>query len=306
MSASQQSARPPGGEAEDVARAIGWGADSEYGVLRDVLVGPPENFKWLPTSAISKATLQSDAKFDGELAQAQHRDLVSAYESAGVIVHRLEADPALPYQVFARDSSVMLPGGAVVMQLAQQWRRGEYAPVIDFYTSNEIPIRAMISAGSIEGGDVTIVEPGVLLIGNGEERTQTQAARQLAGWMEADGWEVRIEPIPGQFVHIDVLVSILAPKLAAVCIESASGGLTAWLRGRGFEILEVSTADAFNLGVNAISLGNERVISTAASVDLNAQLRGLGLHVYDLDLSMFTAGGGGAHCLAQALRREPG
>ena len=121
----------------------------------------------------------------------------------------------------------------------------------------------MITAGSLEGGDVTIVEPGVMLIGNGEERTQVQAARQLAGWMEAEGWEVRIEPIPGQFVHIDVLVSILAPKLAAVCVESASGGLVAWLRAKGFEILEVSTADAFKLGVNAISLGDERVLSTA-------------------------------------------
>ncbi len=117
---------------------------------------------------------------------------------------------------------------------------------------------------------------------------------------------MRIEPIPGQFVHIDVLVSILAPKLAAVCVDSASGGLTSWLRAKGFEILEVSTADAFALGVNAISLGNERVISTAASENLNEQMRSLGLHVYDPDLSMFTAGGGGAHCLAQALRLEPG
>ena len=288
-----------------MARGTPWGADSEYGLLRDVLLGPPDNFRWLPTSAISKATLESGAVFDRELALAQHRELVSAYESAGVVVHRLEPDPALPYQVFARDSSVTTPAGAVVTQLKQQWRRGEYAPVIRFYQANEVPIRGMITAGSIEGGDVAIVEPGVMLIGNGEERTEIQAARQLAGWMEADGWEVRIEPIPGQFVHIDVLVSILAPKLAAVCVEAASGGLVSWLRGRGFEILEVSVDDAFELGVNAISLGAERVISTAGSVRLNERMRSLGLEVLDPDLAMFTMGGGGAHCLAQALRRDP-
>lgn len=285
---------------------MSWGADSEYGVLRDVLLGPPDNYRWLTTSAISKATLESGATFDRELALSQHRELVSAYETAGVTVHRLEPDPALPYQVFARDSSVMTPGGAVVTQLKQQWRRGEYAPVIRFYESNEIPLRGMITAGAIEGGDVTIVEPGVMLIGNGEERTEIQAARQLAEWMDADGWEVRIEPIPGQFVHIDVLVSILAPKLAAVCVEAASGGLVAWLRAKGFEILEVSVADAFKLGVNAISLGGERVISTAGSERLNEQMRSLGLEVLDPELSMFTMGGGGAHCLAQALRRDPG
>jgi N-dimethylarginine dimethylaminohydrolase len=281
-----------------------WGVDSETGVLRDVLLCPPDNFHWLPTSAISKATLESGAKFDHELALAQHRELVSIYESAGVNIHRLEPDPALPYQVFARDSSVNTPQGPIVTQLKQSWRRGEYAPVTLFYLEREIPIWRMTTGGAIEGGDVMIVEPGVMLIGNGEERTEIGAARQLAGWMEELGWEVRIEPIPGQFVHIDVLVAILAPKLAAVCVESASGGLTAWLRGKGFEILEVSTEDAFRLGVNAISLGDERVISTAASAKLNERMRALGLEVFDPDLSMFTAGGGGAHCLAQALRRD--
>ncbi len=283
-----------------------WGADSEYGLLHDVLLGPPDNFRWLPTSAISKATLASGAEFDPETARAQHRELVAAYEAADVAVHILEPDPHLPYQVFARDSSVMTPNGAVVTQPAQAWRRGEYAPVIRFCQAKEIPVRGMITAGALEGGDVTIVEPGCLLIGNGEERTQAPAAEQLAGWMSEEGWEVRIEPIPGQFVHIDVLVSILAPKLAAVCVEAASGGLVAWLTGKGFEILEVSVDDALRLGVNAMSLGGDRVISTRHSDRLNEAIRARGLEVLDPDLSAFTAGGGGAHCLAQALRREPG
>ncbi|MQA74585.1 MAG: amidinotransferase [Solirubrobacterales bacterium] len=281
-----------------------WGVDSEYGRLEDVLLCPPDNFRWLPTSAISRATLESGARFEPETARAQHAELVSIYESAGVRVHLLEPDPALPYQVFARDSSAMTPGGAVITQLHQWWRRGEYAPVIHFYEENEIPIAGMITAAALEGGDVIIVEPGALLIGNGEERTEEPAAQQLADWMRAEGWEVRVEPIPGKFVHIDVLVSILAPKLAAVCVEAAPGGLIAWLRAKGFEILEVSVADAFALGVNAISLGDERVISTAASVRLNEALRARGLEVLDPDLSMFTAGGGGAHCLAQALQRR--
>ena len=133
--------------------------------------------------------------------------------------------------MFARDSSVATPVGAVVTQLAQPWRRGEYAPVIRFYQDAEIPIRGMITAGALEGGDVIIVEPGPLLIGNGEERTAGGRRASSRGWFEELGWEVRIEPIPCHFVHIDVLVSILAPKLAAVCVEAASSGLVRWLRG---------------------------------------------------------------------------
>ena len=283
-----------------------WGSDSEYGPLRDVLLCPPDNFRWLPTSVISKGTLESDRKYDAELAGAQHREMVQAYEGAGVRVHMLEPDPALPYQVFARDSSVATPAGPVVTQLAQPWRRGEYAPVIRFYERAGIPIHRMITAGTLEGGDVIIVEPGRLLIGNGEERTDTKAAAQLGAWFEELGWEVRIEAIPSHFVHIDVLVSILAPKLAAVCTEVASSGLMRWLRDDlGFEIIDVSVADAFGLGVNAISLGDDRVISTQRSQRLNERLRSLGLAVFDPDLEMFTLGGGGAHCLAQPLRRDP-
>ncbi len=281
-----------------------WGADSEYGRLHDVLLCPPDNYRWLPTSAISKATLESDRSFDKRAAVAQHAEMVSAYESAGVRVHFLEPDPALPYQVFARDSSVATPEGAVVTQMHQQWRRGEYAPVIRFYQEAGIPIHRMITAAAIEGGDVVIVEPGKMVIGNGEERTQVQAARQLAGWMEELGWEVRIEMIPSQFIHIDVLLAILAPKLAAVCVEVAGQGLIRWLTDAGFEILEVPMSEAFALGVNAISLGDDRALSAEYSKSLNEQLRARGIEVYDPDLSMFTLGGGGAHCLAQALRRE--
>jgi N-dimethylarginine dimethylaminohydrolase len=290
--------------AVEATEEIPWGVDSEYGRLDDVLLCPPDNFRWLPTSAISKATLESDRVFSHAEAVAQHAEMVDAYESAGVRVHYLEPDPALPYQVFARDSSVATPEGAIVTQLHQQWRRGEYAPVIRFYQDNDIPIHRMITAAALEGGDVVIVEPGRMVIGNSEVRTEIQAARQLAAWVEELGWEVRIEMIPSQFIHIDVLIAVLAPKLAAVCVDIAGASFVRWLREAGFEILDVPVSEAFALGVNAISLGDDRTLSSEYSKSLNEQLRARGIEVYDPDLSMFTLGGGGAHCLAQALRRE--
>lgn len=281
-----------------------WGVDSEHGRLLDVLLCPPDNFRWLPTSAISRATLDSGRRFDAEAARSQHAEMVAAYEQAGVRCHFLDPDPALPYQVFARDSTAMTPRGAVVTQLHQWWRRGEYAAVIEFYERNEVPIRGMITAGALEGGDVMIVEPGTMLIGAGEERTQEVAARQLAGWMQEDGWEVRVEPIPSRYVHIDVLCAMLAERLAAVCAEVLSASVLEWLRAKGFELIEFSAEDAFRVGGNAISLGGETILSSAAGANLNEALRARGLTVYDPDLSMFTLGGGGAHCLGQALRRE--
>ncbi len=281
-----------------------WGVDSEHGPLRDVLVCSPENFHWLPTSAITRATLAAGHVFDPRLAASQHAEMVSVYEQEGIRCHRLDPDPHLPYQVFARDSSAMGPSGTVVTQLSQWWRRGESAPAIRFHRDAGIPIRGMITAGSLEGGDVVIVEPGAVMIGAGESRTQEAAARQLARWFEEDGWEARVQPIPERYVHVDVLVSVLAEKLAAVCVEELPSGGVEWLRAKGFELMEVSARQAFDLGVNAISLGNDRVLSAAAAEELNAAARAHGLTVHAPDLSMFTLGGGGPHCLAQALRRE--
>src|SRR3954453_3317970 len=251
---------------------VDWGVDSEYGRLYDVLLCSPDYFRWLETSAITRATIEAGFDLDRGLAASQHAEMVSAYEDAGVRCHFLDPDRALPYQVFARDSSAMGPYGAVITQMAQPWRRGEYAAAIRFYQEEGIPIRAMITAGSLEGGDVMIVEPGSVLIGSGETRTQEAAARQLAGWFEEDGWEARVQPFPERYVHIDVLVAVLGEKLAAVCSDVLPSSAVQWLRDKGFDLIEVSAEQAFTLGVNGISLGGDRVVSATGATDLNAAL----------------------------------
>lgn len=281
-----------------------WGCDSEYGVLTDVLLGPADHFRWLPTSSISRATLKRGDRFDSQLAMRQHREMVQAYEDAGVRVHWLEADDELPYQVFSRDSSFMTPFGAVVTQMAQWWRRGEYAPVTRFYVERGIPIYDMVTAGSFEGGDFDIIEPGCVLIGWCGERTQEQSAHQVRRWFEKEGWEIRIAPIAEHYVHIDLMVCMLAERLCAVCLDTTDPEIVDWLKSRKIEIVPVNYQDTMALACNVMSLGNDRVIAPAHAQDLVARLKALGFTVYDPDLDCFTRGGGGVHCMAQSLRRE--
>jgi arginine deiminase len=281
-----------------------WGVGTEHEKLTDVLLCKPRHFEWLPTSAISRATLDSGARFDGVVAEEQHLELVDALEGAGVRCHYLEADPALPYQVFTRDSSLMTPRGAVITQLHQPWRRGEYAAVSQFYTERDIPIWRRVTAGPLEGGDFMFIDGARVLIGASEERTTWQAAEQLSGWLAEEGIEVRIESIPARYVHMDVLCCMLAPGLAAVCTEAVSVGLHRWLRSADIEVIDVPSTDAMRLGVNVLSLGGDRVVSGASARELNATLRAHGLGVLDPELDSFTLGGGGAHCLTQPLRRE--
>ena len=67
---------------------------------------------------------------------------------------------------------------------------------------------------------------------------------------------------------MDGLVVPLAPKLLVACTDAMEDWLVALLRGRGFEFVEVGYAEARNLGVNLVALGNDRVLSMRDSRSL--------------------------------------
>jgi N-dimethylarginine dimethylaminohydrolase len=100
-------------------------------------------------------------------------------------------------------------------------------------------------------------------------------------------------------------MSMLAEKLAAVCVEAVEPELVAWLHSKRIRIIEVSYHDAMELGCNLVSLGAERVLIPASNRALIAACRAEGLTVYDPDVSMIGSGGGSIHCMCQALRRDP-
>ena len=282
-----------------------WGADSETGRLTDVLLGSPEFFKWQPVSAVSRESMRRGETFDHQTAMAQHARMVEAYESAGVTVRMIEARPDLTYSVFTRDSSVMTPWGAIICMLQARARRGDYVPALRFYQRAGIPIWNYVTAGHFEGGDLIMAEPGLVFCGYGGERSDEAGAEQVAGWFRDQGWEAHTVPFPPYFVHLDVTLGIAAPKLAVVCTEAHQGPLVEILTGHSYQIIEASYGEAIQLGCNMVSLGADRVLSTQRASRVNEQLRAHGLDVLDPDLSMFTLGGGGPHCLSQYLRREP-
>ncbi len=286
-----------------------WGIDSEYGVLLDVLLGPVETFGHMDNvafSSIYRETARTGRPWDHQVAVRQYREMCDAYEGAGVTIHTLPADEHLKYGVYARDSSFMTPWGAVITQMANPRRRGEYSAALRFYLSAGIPIYDMVSAGNFEGGDFHIVEPGAVLIGYTGMRCEEVSARQIGAWVEKEGWEVHYAYIDPYYVHIDLMVCMIAPKCAAVCLETTPDHVTDWLKSRGVEIIPVGFRDTMALGCNVMSLGGDRVLAPAASKDLIAKLRANGFTVYDPEMDMFTMMGGGIHCMAQSLRREPG
>lgn len=286
-----------------------WNLGREGAVLKDVLLGPAEGFRWMGLenaawSSLVRDTMRRGYRFDKQLAMRQHREMVEAYQEAGVTCHFLPLDEDNPYQVYARDSSFMTPYGAVICQMANPRRRGEYASCLRFYLENDIPIYDMVSSGNFEGGDFNIVGHNTALIGYTDHRSEEISARQIAGWMETEGWEIMYAPIDQFYVHIDLMVCMLNEECAAVCLDTTEPEIVDWLKGRGVEIIPATFRETMALGCNVVALGRDRVLSTLGAKDLNAKMRAAGFTVYDPDMTMFTWAGGGVHCMCQPLNRE--
>jgi len=177
---------------------------------------------------------------------------------------------------------------------------------IRFYQENDIPIWQYATAGHFEGGDFVILEPGKVLIGYCGERSEQAGSEQVAEFVRKEGWEAMTAPISREFVHMDGLVVPLAPKLLVACLDAMEPWLVQQLKDWGFEFVDVAYREATNLGVNLVALGNDKVLSMKGATELNSKLRAMGFEVHEPDMSMFTLGGGGVHCMAQALCRDAG
>jgi N-dimethylarginine dimethylaminohydrolase len=281
-----------------------WSMDSEYGELQEVLIGPMDHYDWKSGNAMARRSLRLGREFNKQVAQQQYQEMLDVYAHCGVKTHILEADENLAYQIYARDSSVLTPWGPIITQMYSPWRRGEWVGVQQFYQNNNIPIYDAVTAGSFEGGDFMVLEPGVVLCGYTGERTSEAGIEQVRGWVEKEGWEFKSYQFDPYFLHLDVTFAMLTEKLAAVCTQAVEDELLVWLKDRGIEIIDISYRSVLELGVNVVALGKDRVLIPQASTELVEKAKAHGLEVFAPDISMFTSGGGGVHCMCQPLSRK--
>ncbi len=278
-----------------------WTLESETGRLTDVLLCRPDNYAWIPTNAIARATLSSGTAMDRAALIAEYAEFEAALTEAGVARHYLTPEPHLPYQVYTRDSSQTSPLGPALTMLAMPQRRGEYASVLKFHG----PVWKMATAATVEGGDIHLIRPGLAAIGTSGGRTEQAGAEQFAGWLRDAGWEVRIVPFDDHFLHLDVIFSMCAPGLALACLEALPDDFTGWLRDHQIRLIEVGYREAMaDMACNVLALGGDRVLSPRHSLRINAALRAEGIAVLDPELRLFAHGGGSAHCMTMPLRRD--
>ena len=271
-------------------------ADSEYGLLREVLLCSPSDASW----GISNAAFP-----DLHEAMQQHENLVETLQGEGILCHFLPINPSAPYQSYTRDSFVITPWGLVLAKMGFKPRQTEPLAIENFASNLGLPVWKIISSGSLEGGDIQLLCPGHVAVGSNGDRTTMAASKQVQAWFENRGWCCRIIPYPPQYMHLDTAMGALDSKNILCCDNALSVSDLNWLESLNFTLHFVPEKEAKNMICNTVSLGKKRVLTCSQNKLGNAYLEKLGFQVLAVNISQFVRDSGGVHCLVNPLLRDP-
>ena len=290
---------------DEVAGLDPFGVDSEYGRLTHVLLCAPDHLAMVPCNSVTKEAIRTGLQTDGALAKAQHADLVRALQDAGAETLVVTAAPSSPDQTFARDTTLMTPWGLVGLRPGAFHRRGEVEHVLCQAIAAGVPILDRIDRGLVEGGDVCILRPGLVVIGVTGNRTNEEGAEALAAIFRRRGWRAMLYRFDAHFLHLDTIFAMVDAGLALGCRDVLDDAFMDAMAREGVEILPVGYKAARRLGCNVVALGDRRVLTSVDNADVNSQLEARGYELVKLDVSQFTRCGGGLHCLTMPLARAP-
>ncbi|MEL0209323.1 MAG: arginine deiminase family protein [Novosphingobium sp.] len=278
-------------------------ASSETGRLTDVVLCPPHYLAPVPCCAVTRESLASGFALKADRAKQQHAALVRVLRENGVACHMLEPKAGLPDMCFTRDIAVATPFGLRLLNPAMPHRKGEAVALARTCREWGISVDP-VDSGTIEGGDVCVARPGLLLVGTSGERTVPAAVESFAAPFRAAGWNVLVCPFHADHLHLDTIFCMVSPYEAIACIDLLDRDFVTQVEAQGIRILPVSPQMAATLGCNILSLGERHIIASEGSTEVITLLRDAGYRVTEVDVSEFTACGGGIHCLTMPLCRK--
>jgi N-dimethylarginine dimethylaminohydrolase len=282
-----------------------WGVDSETGRLTDVALCRPDHLAILPCNATARSSLARGLACCNATAAGQHRRLAQRLEAAGVACHFVPPMPDMADLAFTRDAVMMTPWGLLELRPSAPHRRAETKHVARALEALGVPLFGRIEQGRIEGGDICILRPGLVLIGYSGERSDKCGARAATDIFERRGWQVLHSCFDPRFLHLDTQFTMVSPGRAVACLETLGEGLTDRLEEHGIETIPATLGEVERLGANLLSLGGNRVVVPAGNGRLNGMLARYGYELIEVEIDQFARCGGGVHCLTLPLARLP-
>jgi N-dimethylarginine dimethylaminohydrolase len=272
--------------------------------LTDVVLCAPDFLAPVPCCSVTRERLRDGFETSKSAALDQQYALRRALLDVGVTCHMLASAPGMPDLSFTRDVAATTPWSVTVLNPATAHRRREaehFALALKNWTGSEA---TRISHGVIEGGDVCIARPGLLIIGVTGERTDDLGAATFATPFLAEGWEVLTYRFDPHFLHLDTIFCMIDANTALGCTDVLDDAFLARLAARGIKVLPVTYKESRQLGCNIVSLDGHKLLANAATPRVSAMMRSAGFDVIELAIDQFAACGGGLHCITMPLARR--
>ena len=234
--------------------------------------------------------MDTSVPVDTHLALSQWEALRQTYKELGHTVELVEPVAGLPDMVYAANGGLMVNGRAVAARFAYPQRAAESAAYAEWMTRHGYhPTDTRhINEGQ---GDLLVV--GLIILAGYGFRTERQAHDEIAATLQMP--VVSLELVDPRFYHLDTALAVLDNTTIAFYSPAFSDASRAQLLELFPDAIEVSSADAFVLGLNAVSDGRN-VVLPAAATGFAVQLRDAGFRPIGIDLSELLKGGGSVKC----------
>jgi len=209
-----------------------------------------------------------------------------ALESCGLSVEILDPLEQFPDAHFVEDSAVVTPHVAVVSRPGAGARRGE-AAIMEPTLANHRPIRRIDAPGTLDGGDVLMVENHFLI--GVSDRTNESGAQQLGAILEEHGHTWQTVPVAAG-LHFKSSVNVVGKDTLLLTAEFAAAEALS-----GYRHILVPDHEAYACNVLLV---NGRLLVPSGYPKTLGRLRELGSEIIELDTSEFRKMDGGLTCLS--------
>jgi N-dimethylarginine dimethylaminohydrolase len=227
---------------------------------------------------------------DTDLAVRQWEALRQTYLSLGHTVDLVDPVAGLPDMVYAANGGLIVNETAVVARFAFPQRAGE-ADAYGQWMADRGFETASTKHTNEGQGDLLVVGSRVLA-GHGF-RTDRRAHDEIADIVGLP--VVSLELVDPRFYHLDTALAVLDDDTIAYYPPAFSDEARAQLDALFPDAIEVATADAYVLGLNAVSDGLH-VVYPAAATGFGQQLADAGFQPIGVDLTELLKGGGSVKC----------